>query len=90
MKPTPGMTVQYLAPGSLPRAAIVVNVLDEQGTVDLVVFADGASEKPEEFARARELWATGNRVVCFRGQVAPHGASSALMGRSWRPVPQGS
>jgi len=85
MKPTTGMNVQYLAPGSLPRAALVANVLDDQGTVDLVVFADGASEKPDEFARARELWATGNRVVCFRGQVPAQGPS--VVGRCWRPVP---
>jgi hypothetical protein len=80
-----GEPVLYLTPGAPARAATIAHVeRPSDALVHLVVLCDGASHKPDEHARARELWACGNRVLVFRGDV-PHASRVDLRSapRAW-------
>jgi len=58
-----GEHVFYHSPAVRPRAALIANVDNAGGPVDLVVFCQGRSFE------ARERWASGFGVVGFRGLI---------------------
>lgn len=69
-----GEFVFFHSPATPPRRAIIGNVDEPGGPVDLVVFCQGRSEE------SREKWANGWGVVGFKG-IIPH-VSKALEWKS--------
>lgn len=67
-----GERVFFHSPATRPRAAMIGNVDETGGPVDLVVFCQGRS------IESRERWAQGWGVVGFRGLI-PHVSQAGLL-----------